>query len=172
MPMYTVEHSFPLTTAQKTDLAERITKLHSTKFTTPSVYVQVKFQSQDPSHQNHFVAGKLRKQSSNRILAYVRAGSTRPQSAYEELAEQIENAWYVVLEERFEGTEEDVKKKEKEAKESSEKEKSAKELLSVAFVPGLIGREKGYTWPEVCLPDGSWNVSCREANGKSGWQRR
>lgn len=149
MPLYKVEHSFPLTKGQKTDLAERITKLHGTRFTTPSMYVQVKFVSQDPSHHNHYVAGKARTQSSNRIIGYVRSGSTRPQSAFEDLAEQIEHAWYVVLEERFEGTEEEIKKKEKESGETSEKERYAKELLSVAFVPGLIGREKGYTWPEV-----------------------
>lgn len=153
MPLYNIEHSYPLNPKQKADLAERITKLHAHTFTTPSIFVQVKFQHQDASAQNFFVAGSPIDVSINRIIAYVRSSSARKKEHFDKLAEEIENAWYVVLGERVEGDdEEDKKKKEKEQKESSEIEKKAKELMSVAFVTGIIVREKGYTIPEVCLP--------------------
>ena len=42
MPLYNVEHSYPLSLQQKTALAERITKLHATAFSTPSMFVQVR----------------------------------------------------------------------------------------------------------------------------------
>ena len=42
MPLYNVEHSYPLKAEQKLDLAERITKLHARTFATPSMFVQVR----------------------------------------------------------------------------------------------------------------------------------
>lgn len=156
MPLYNVEHSFPLNAQQKTDLAERITNLHAQAFTTPSIFVQVSFHQHDASAQNNFLAGKPLKQSLNRIIAYVRSSSSRTKENFDKLAEDVEHAWYVVVGERIEAEDEkEKKKKEKEQKETPESEKIAKELMSVAFVTGIVVREKGYAIPEVSSPQSS-----------------
>lgn len=58
--------------------------------------------------------------------------------------EQIEHGWYVVLGERADD-EEDRKR----LKESSGVEKKAKELVSVTLMGSYMGRELGFTIPEV-----------------------
>lgn len=144
MPFYNVEHSFPLTLEQKSHLADRITKLHAQTFTTPSIFVQVKYYQQDASSHNHFVGGKSRDETTNRIIAYVRSSAERKKEHFDKLAEQIENAWYIALGERAEEGDEGKQKKE-----TPQREKDAKELLSIGFVGGLVGREKGFLLPEV-----------------------
>lgn len=144
MPFYNVEHSYPLDLKQKNALAEKITYLHSRAFGAPSIFVQVKYFPVDASSDTHYVGGVIQHDAANRIIAYVRSSSSRTQEQFDQLAEQIENAWYVVLGERAEDGEES-----KDKKESSAIEQAAKELLSIGFVPGLSGREKGFIIPTV-----------------------
>jgi len=147
MPFYNVEHSFPLSLEQKSDFAERVTKLHAHTFTTPSIFVQVKYYQQDATVPNHFVGGKPKDESINRIIGYVRSSAERKKEHFDKLAEQIEDAWYIALGERAEAGEEDRFKNE-----STQQVKDAKELLSIGFVGGLVGREKGFTLPDVSSP--------------------
>jgi len=149
MPSYNVEHSFPLTLQQKSDLAERITYLHSRTFTTPSMFVQVKYYQYDASAHNHFVGGKPKDETTNRIIGFVRSSAERKKEHFDKLAEQIENAWYIALGERTDDDEEGEQKDKKDKKETPQREKAAKELLSISFVGGLVGREKGFVIPEA-----------------------
>lgn len=151
MPFYNVEHSFPLSMQQKTDLAERITKIHTTAFKTPSMFVNVKFYQEDASAHNYFVAGQPKDGANNRIMGYVRSSSGRKREHFDKLTEEIENAWYVVLGERSDDDEDGEKKKDGN-KDSSSSAKEAKELLSITLIGGIIVREKGYAIPEVCSP--------------------
>ena len=43
MPLYEVNHATNLTASQKSDLATALTTLHSTRFSTPRLFVNVKF---------------------------------------------------------------------------------------------------------------------------------
>lgn len=54
--MYEIEHIAPLTQTQKDALALAITEIHSNKFTTPRLFVNVKIT--DASEQETYVAGK------------------------------------------------------------------------------------------------------------------
>lgn len=157
-----VEHSFPLKPDQKKDLATRLTNLHAHAFTTPSIFIQVKFEQQDATKQNHFVGGEVADQSINRIIGYVRSSSSRTQEQFDKLAADIEDAWMIVVGEKIEAIdEEDRKRQEKDKKESSESEKTAKELLSMTFIPGLSGREKGFIIPQAGQEE-QWFKSNRE----------
>ncbi|KAG7002415.1 peroxisomal catalase [Physcia stellaris] len=89
MPLYKVQHSCPLSTAQQDELAAAITELHTQKFTAPSLFVNVTFT--DTSSQPTYVAGK--RTTKNSILAHVRHGPSRSQEAYNELCESIHEAW-------------------------------------------------------------------------------
>lgn len=146
--MYNVEHSFPLNSQQKANLAERITKLHATAFKTPSIFVQVKYFQEDASASNHYVGGEPQTESTNRITALVRSSAGRKKEHFDKLAEDIENAWYVVLGERSDDDEQE-KNGTHHGTGSSPTESQAKELLSLIFIGGLMGREKGLPLPEV-----------------------
>lgn len=54
--MYEIEHIAPLTQIQKDALARSITDIHSNKFTTPRLFVNVKIT--DATHQQTYVAGR------------------------------------------------------------------------------------------------------------------
>jgi phenylpyruvate tautomerase PptA (4-oxalocrotonate tautomerase family) len=41
MPLYNVEHTYPLTDEQKDQLAAAITKIHTEKFTVPRFFVNI-----------------------------------------------------------------------------------------------------------------------------------
>lgn len=151
MPLYNVEHSFPLDVQHKADLAERLTRLHANTFTTPSVFVQVKFYQQDASTHNHYVGGQPAEDATNRIIGFVRSSPGRSLEDFNKLAKKIEDAWYIVLGEKADGDDEEESKDKKNKKEESATQKAAKELLSVVFIGGLSGREKGFVIPEVCL---------------------
>ncbi|PYI35647.1 hypothetical protein BP00DRAFT_411913 [Aspergillus indologenus CBS 114.80] len=73
MPLYEIEHSIPLDKPQRDALAQAITHIYTRQFTTPSLFVNVKFV--DARNQHNYVAGKER--SINRIIAYVRTGGSR-----------------------------------------------------------------------------------------------
>ena len=56
MPLYQIEHIIPLTPEQQDALASALTTLHTRKFTTPSLFVNVQFR--DVREQVCYVAGK------------------------------------------------------------------------------------------------------------------
>ncbi len=56
MPAYEVEHIDPLSSSQKDALAHAITKIHSHLFTTPSMFVNVRFISLEG--QDYYVGGR------------------------------------------------------------------------------------------------------------------
>ncbi|KXL45756.1 hypothetical protein M433DRAFT_4337 [Acidomyces richmondensis BFW] len=89
MPLYEVQHIIPLLPSQCDDLAEAITRIHSTKFSTPRLFVNVKYT--DVSEVRMYVAGKQRK--GNHIIANVRAGPSRTQADWDDLCGQITKAW-------------------------------------------------------------------------------
>ncbi|KAK4995571.1 hypothetical protein LTR66_004647 [Elasticomyces elasticus] len=93
MPLYEVEHVCPLTVSQQDDLAAAITRIHAEKFTTPKLFVNVRFTN--VSEQVLYVAGKRR--NTNRIIASVRPGASRSQADYADLCRQIEEAWAEVV---------------------------------------------------------------------------
>ncbi|KAL1645164.1 hypothetical protein SLS58_003869 [Diplodia intermedia] len=94
MPLYIVSHKDPLNTSQRDELAAAITKIHTTVFTTPSLFVNVKFE--DVSDASYYVGGKPTRV--NAIHAHVRPGASRPRSAYDELCRQLRrDAWERVL---------------------------------------------------------------------------
>jgi len=67
MPLFEVQHIVPLTNAQHDELAEAITQIHSAKFSTPRVAVNVKYT--DVSKLVAYIAGKRRK--GNHIITNV-----------------------------------------------------------------------------------------------------
>ncbi|KAJ7488601.1 hypothetical protein B0H11DRAFT_2406680 [Mycena galericulata] len=91
MPLYEVWHSYPLTEAQRADLAQRITAIHTTVFTVPAAFVHVRFT--DYAATEHYMGGKKRTGTMNLVLGNVRTGPTRPRDLYATLCRQIEAAW-------------------------------------------------------------------------------
>ncbi|KAF7359894.1 putative cis-3-chloroacrylic acid protein [Mycena venus] len=91
MPLYEVWHSYPLTEAQRADLAHRITTIHTTLFTVPAAFVHVRFSNYAATE--HYMAGKKHTGSINMVLGNVRQGPSRTHDLYESLCHQIEAAW-------------------------------------------------------------------------------
>ncbi|KAJ6522232.1 hypothetical protein DFH09DRAFT_1372776 [Mycena vulgaris] len=91
MPLYEVWHSYPLTEAQRADLAQRITTIHATVFTVPAAFVHVRFTNYAATE--HYMGGKKRTGTMNLVLGNVRTGSSRPRDLYESLCRQLEAAW-------------------------------------------------------------------------------
>jgi phenylpyruvate tautomerase PptA (4-oxalocrotonate tautomerase family) len=89
MPEYDVRTVVSLTEAQQDELAERITHIHSTKFTTARLFVNVKFT--DISKQRTYVGGK--RHQGNHIFANVRVGPARTQEDWDDLSTQVVKAW-------------------------------------------------------------------------------
>lgn len=56
MPLYEIEHVCPITPDQQQSIANAIVKIHSEMFTTPSLFVNVRFK--DTSALSLFVAGQ------------------------------------------------------------------------------------------------------------------
>lgn len=56
MPFYVIAHKDDISLQQRDDLAATITKIHTTLFTTPSLFVNVKFE--DSSAASYYVGGK------------------------------------------------------------------------------------------------------------------
>ena len=124
MPLYQVQHSSPLSQDQQDKLAAKITEIHTEKFTTLSLFVNVTFT--DISSQPTYVAGKRvrphslslslcflvreslilppppppHQSTSNRIQAHVRHGPARTQDDYNALCSSIQSAWYEIMENR------------------------------------------------------------------------
>lgn len=89
MPLYDVQHIVPLTDAQQDELAMAITKIHSTRFSTPKMFVNVKFT--DISNTVTYIGGKRR--TGNHIIANVRVGPSRTQQDWDELCLEMLKAW-------------------------------------------------------------------------------
>ena len=107
MPAYEVEHVVPLDSQQKDEIAQSITAAHTSLFTTPSLFVNVRFT--DTSNQDVYVGGKkvalsipsqhatkeayLIQKRTNRILAHVRPGGGRSNTQFNELCSKLEQMW-------------------------------------------------------------------------------
>ncbi|KAK4962983.1 hypothetical protein LTR10_000610 [Elasticomyces elasticus] len=73
----------------KDELANAITTIHSTKFSTPKLFVNVEFQ--DTSNASTYVGGKQK--AANHLFAHVRSGSSRRREDWEDLTSQLQAAW-------------------------------------------------------------------------------
>ncbi|GKZ81648.1 hypothetical protein AnigIFM56816_006169 [Aspergillus niger] len=133
MPLYEIEHSIPLDKSQRDELAQAITHIHTRKFATPSLFVNIRFI--DANSQDNYVAGKER--AINRITAYVRAGGTRTTADFDELAQRVSEAWDRVIRNGVPVLEE--------------------RKLNAVFVLGAIttGTENGFSLPRAG-EDASW----------------
>jgi len=89
MPIFEVFHSIPLSDAQRQKIAEGITHLHSRKFVTPSLFVNVTFT--DSSSHSTYVGGKPK--TYNKVVVSVRPGGTRTTEQFEELCEEVIQIW-------------------------------------------------------------------------------
>ena len=93
MPIYEVQHAISLTLSQKDELASAITQIHSQKFTTPKIFVQVYFT--DVVNTSTYIGGKRR--TGNHIRGQVRSGPSRSQKDWNELCKALSDAWYHVV---------------------------------------------------------------------------
>ncbi|KAK7723097.1 hypothetical protein SLS57_004654 [Botryosphaeria dothidea] len=93
MPFYIINHKDPISPPQRDELAAVITKIHTTLFTAPSLFVNVKFE--DLSQASYYVGGKPT--LINAIHAHVRPGPSRPRSAFDELCRQLRAAWETIV---------------------------------------------------------------------------
>lgn len=152
--MYEVHHSYPLNHQQKNSLAESITKLHSSTFTTPSFFVHIRFSAHDATDKNYYVAGKPRFTSTNRILGMVRTSSARSKSDFDTLAAKIEEAWYDALKGEMIEEGKDKGKRKGEVNET-EQDREVMALMVVAFHPMIAAREAGMVIPEAGK-EGTW----------------
>ncbi|KAH8124124.1 hypothetical protein LI328DRAFT_168763 [Trichoderma asperelloides] len=94
MPLYQVEHSDPLTRAEKDELAAKITDIHKTTYGTPTPFISVVFE--DISKTDFYEGGVL-KPGYNRIFAIVRIGGSRTTKDFNELCTKLSNAWREVI---------------------------------------------------------------------------
>jgi len=95
MPLYLISHAVPLNNTQKDTLATEITKIHTTLFTTPSLFVNVRF---TPADQHvGYVGGK--KMQTNSISAHVRHGPARGKEMYDSLVRNVAKVWGTVVKE-------------------------------------------------------------------------
>lgn len=93
MPLYDVEHVCPLTFAQQEQLANALTSLHVTRFSTPRFFINVRFT--DVSSQIVFRGGVLRKY--NRIIIRTRASEGRSNESYIEHCRNIVSEWEKIV---------------------------------------------------------------------------
>lgn len=93
MPAYDIEHICPLSDEQQDYLAEAITMIHSEKFSTPRLFVNVTFK--EISTIRTYVGGKRR--PNNRIIANVRHGPSRTQELYDEVCAEVSEAWKKIV---------------------------------------------------------------------------
>jgi phenylpyruvate tautomerase PptA (4-oxalocrotonate tautomerase family) len=89
MPLYIVSNVTPLTAAQQDALAQALTDIHTATFTTPALFVNVRF---TPASQHvGYVGGK--KVQTNSITAHVRHGPSRGKELYNQLVKKIAAVW-------------------------------------------------------------------------------
>ncbi|QDS73485.1 hypothetical protein FKW77_009168 [Venturia effusa] len=98
MPLYTITHTTPLSSTKKDKLATALTNLHATKFTTPKMFVNIRFVNAEHYRIETYVAGKAMEGKENNYLeAHVRAGAERPKELFAELAEEMVKIWEDVV---------------------------------------------------------------------------
>jgi phenylpyruvate tautomerase PptA (4-oxalocrotonate tautomerase family) len=98
MPLYTITHTTPLSSTKKDKLASALTTLHSTKFTTAKMFVNVRFVNAEHNRLDTYVAGKSMSGKENNYLeAQVRAGSERPKELFNELAAEMVKIWEEIV---------------------------------------------------------------------------
>jgi phenylpyruvate tautomerase PptA (4-oxalocrotonate tautomerase family) len=152
MPYYEVNHSVILTESQKDDLANAITKLHTERFMTPRLIVNVKFT--DISNMTFYIAGKRRTKS--HILAHVRTGPSRSNKDFNALCADLFTVWNEIV---------PLPK----IKRSAPDEDRA--LYSVFVLGDIVaGMEAGFTVPEAGK-DGEWlaeNMPAFRARAENG----
>ncbi|BCS27687.1 uncharacterized protein APUU_60735A [Aspergillus puulaauensis] len=136
MPFYQIEHATPLNKPQRDALATSITTIHTRKFATPSLFVNVRFT--DASRDVNYVGGK--ECSINRITGYVRAGGNRSKKDFDDVALKILETWNSIV------------------NPGSKKGEEREDLeLKRVFVMGAIttGVESGFVLPEAGQ-DAAW----------------
>lgn len=149
MPLYEVEHIFPLSIPQQDALAEAITDVHSKKFSTPRLFVNVNFKATYEART--YIAGK--KARANRIFGTVRSsGNARSQADFDSLAQELAQVWAdVVHPDAGDGinARQAAEKAQKEGKEvKTEKVDPVHDLRAVFIVGGLISAyEAGFVIP-------------------------
>ncbi|KAJ5247017.1 hypothetical protein N7468_002000 [Penicillium chermesinum] len=89
MPLYDVEYVCPLSLSQQEELAQAFTQLHSQRFQTPRVFINVRFT--DASSQVVFRGGKRRHY--NRVILRSRTSNDRSNELYIEHCRAIVAAW-------------------------------------------------------------------------------
>ncbi|KAE9978875.1 hypothetical protein EG327_007213 [Venturia inaequalis] len=94
MPLYTITHTTPLSSTKKDKLAAALTTLHSTKFTTPKLFVNIRFVNAEHSRVETYVAGKsMQGRENNYLEAHVRDGAGRGREVFDELAGEVAGVW-------------------------------------------------------------------------------
>jgi phenylpyruvate tautomerase PptA (4-oxalocrotonate tautomerase family) len=157
MPYYEVNHSTILTASQKSDFANALTELHSTRFSTPRMFVNVRFNDITSLKEtgDFYVGGRAR--TPTHILAHVRTGPSRKTSEFEALCKDVSAAW-----------DEIVKPLPKVRRSAPDEDRS---LYSV-FILGDIaaGMEAGFVIPQAGK-DGEWlaeNMGAFKARAEAG----
>lgn len=89
MPLYIISHATALSPAQQDELAQAVTDIHTSLFTTPSLFVNVRFTP--ASAHIGYVGGK--KCQTNSITAHVRHGPARGKELYDQLVKRIAATW-------------------------------------------------------------------------------
>ena len=161
MPLYEIQHTIPLTISQKDELAQAITHIHSEKFTTPKLFVNVSFT--DTSQAWTYVGG--RRQTGNHIRGTVRAGPTRTQQDWNELCIAIQDAWTKIA-----GTPLPTGKYAANGTDANGSVSQDTSLRSVIVVGGIIaGLEAGFVLPpaggDVQWLEENWATFNEKAEG-------
>jgi phenylpyruvate tautomerase PptA (4-oxalocrotonate tautomerase family) len=157
MPLYEVNHSTNLTASQKADLASALTQLHSTRFSTPRMFVNVRFTDISALKEtgDFYVGGRAHTPS--HILAHVRTGPSRKTSEFNSLCKDVTAAW-----------DEIVKPLPKVKRSAPDEDRS---LYSVFVLGDIVaGMEAGFVVPEAGK-DEEWlaeNMGAFKARAEAG----
>ncbi|KAM3453973.1 hypothetical protein MY4038_004681 [Beauveria bassiana] len=144
MPYYEVNHSLPLTDAQRQSLAQAITKIHATTFNTPTMFVNVRFVKEDLAQGNLFIAGVRETRTSNIIISYVRTSAARTKADFDQVAKELEDAWYDVVGKGAKTSEHPYLVEDPETR-----------LHAIGMLPIVTAREAGFTIP-VAGEEAEW----------------
>ncbi|KAI1080597.1 hypothetical protein F5B20DRAFT_104423 [Whalleya microplaca] len=93
MPLYDIEHTTTLSPPQQQRLATAFTDLHSRRFRTPRVFLNVRFT--DASAQPVYRGGRLAVY--NRVVLRTRASDQRSKEDYDDHCRDLIRAWREVL---------------------------------------------------------------------------
>ncbi|OAP61023.1 hypothetical protein AYL99_06027 [Fonsecaea erecta] len=157
MPIYKIQHSYPLTQYQKAQLAEKITVLHSTEFLTPSLFVNVHYVPGEAA-SDFFLAGQPYNRgltSPNRIMGTVRTGPKRTKERFDAFALRLQEAWYEVVNGPKQAGGPTNGGVNGHSGEISKDERLARKLHIVGFTPVIGGLENGVLLPSADN-EGTW----------------